>query len=141
MATQNLALVGVDSTLTASLITYTERDGYVNSGIEYVGTNSDDTLSAPRLINVKTDMKAPGVIGNDRLNVSIKQVVLDSDNVPWTGSVSATVSIPRTANWTVAHTVSLLKQTADYLAGEAATVSGQTDTSGFPAKWAKLITP
>jgi hypothetical protein len=139
MATQNLALVGVASN-TAALVTYTHRACNGND-VQYVGTNASDSLAAPRLIDVKLDVKAPGISGNDRILVSIKQTVLDSDNLPHTGSVTATVSVPRVAEWTAEHTISILKQLADYLGGASATVSGQTDTSGFPAEWAKALIP
>jgi hypothetical protein len=139
MAASSLALVGVVSS-TASLINYTKR---ANDGmdIQYVGTNAGDTLAAPRIIDVKLDVKAPGVAGNDRIDVSIKHTVLDSDNLPHTGSVTVKLSMPRVAQWTNELTVSLLKQAADYLGGASATVTGQTDTSGFPAKWAQALIP
>lgn len=139
MATQNLALVGVASN-TATLITYTHRacDG---ANVQYVGTNSGDSLAAPRIIDVKLDVKPAGVAGNDRIEVSIKHTVLDADNLPHTGSVTVKTSMPRVAQWTKELTVSLLKQAADYLGGASATVSGQTDTSGFPAKWAQALIP
>jgi hypothetical protein len=98
-------------------------------------------LAAPRIIDVKLDVKAPGIAGNDRVAVSIKQTVLDTDNLPHTGSVTLTLSMPRVAQWTEEHSISLLKQMADYLGGVHATVSGQTDTSGFPAKWAEALIP
>lgn len=139
MAASSLALVGVVSS-TASLINYTKR---ANDGmdIQYVGTNSGDSLAAPRIIDVKLDVKSPGVTGNDRVEVSIKHTVLDTDNLPHTGSVTVKLSMPRVAQWTNELTVSLLKQAADYLGGASATVSGQTDTSGFPAKWAQALIP
>jgi hypothetical protein len=139
MAASSLALVGVASSA-ASLVTYTNRycDG---AGVQYVGTNTGDSLAAPRLIDVKLDIKQPGVSGNDRVEVSIKHTVLDADNLPYTGSVSAKISMPRVSNWTSELTVSLLKQLADYLGGASATVSGQTDTTGFPAKWAQGLIP
>lgn len=139
MASQNLALVGVASN-TATLISYTHRACNGND-VQYVGVNADDTLAAPRIIDVKLDVKSPGVTGNDRITVSIKQTVLDTDNLPHTGSITATLSIPRVAQWSAEKTVSLLKQMADYFAGASATVSGQTDTSGFPAKWAEALIP
>jgi hypothetical protein len=139
MAASSLALVGVASSA-ASLVNYTKR---ANDGmnIQYVGTNADDTLAAPRIIDVKLDVKAPGIAGNDRIEVSIKHTVLDADNLPHTGSVTVKLSTPRVAQWTKEFTVSLLKQAADYLGGASATVSGQTDTSGFPAKWAQALIP
>lgn len=139
MAASTLALVGVASSA-ASLINYTKR---ANDGmdIQYVGTNTGDSLAAPRIIDVKLDVKAPGVAGNDRVEVSIKHSVLDADNLPHTGSVTVKLSMPRVAQWTNEFTVSLLKQAADYLGGASATVSGQTDTSGFPAKWAQALIP
>lgn len=139
MAASSLALVGVASS-SAALVNYTKR---ANDGmdIQYVGTNASDTLAAPRLIDVKLDVKAPGVAGNDRIEVSIKHTVLDADNLPHTGSVTVKLSMPRVSQWTNEFTVSLLKQAADYLGGASATVSGQTDTSGFPAKWAQALIP
>lgn len=139
MAAASLALVGVASN-TATLVTYTKR---ANDGmdIQYVGTNASDTLAAPRLIDVKLDVKAPGVTSNDRVEVSIKHTVLDADNLPHTGSVTVKLSMPRVSEWTNEFTVSLLKQAADYLGGASATVSNQTDTSGFPAKWAQALIP
>lgn len=139
MAASSLALVGVVSS-TASLINYTKR---ANDGmdIQYVGTNAGDSLAAPRIIDVKLDVKSPGVTGNDRIEVSIKHTVLDADNLPHTGSVTVKLSMPRVAQWTNELTVSLLKQAADYLGGASATVTGQTDTSGFPAKWAQALIP
>jgi hypothetical protein len=108
---------------------------------QYVGVNSDDSLAAPRIIDVKLDIKNPGLVGNDRVEVSIKHTVLDANNLPHTGSVTVKVSIPRVSEWDTDKTVSLLKQAADYLAGASATVSGQTDTTGFPAKWAEGLIP
>lgn len=139
MATQNLALVGVANS-TAALVTYTHRacDG---NNVQYVGTNTSDTLAAPRIIDVKLDVKPAGVTGNDRIEVSIKRTVLDTDNLPHTGSVTVKTSMPRVSQWTAEETISLLKQAADYLAGASATVSGQTDTTGFPAKWASALIP
>jgi hypothetical protein len=139
MAASSLALVGVASS-SAALVNYTKR---ANDGmdIQYVGTNASDTLAAPRLIDVKLDVKAPGVAGNDRVEVSIKHTVLDTDNLPHTGSVTVKLSMPRVAQWTNEFTVSLLKQAADYLGGASATVTGQTDTSGFPTKWAQALIP
>jgi hypothetical protein len=139
MAASSLALVGVASSA-ASLINYTKR---ANDGlnIQYVGVNNGDTLAAPRIIDVKLDVKAPGVTGNDRVEVSLKHTVLDADNLPHTGSVTVKLSMPRVAQWTNESTVSLLKQAADYLGGASATVTGQTDTSGFPAMWAQALIP
>lgn len=139
MAASSLALVGVASS-SAALVNYTKR---ANDGmdIQYVGTNTGDTLAAPRIIDVKLDVKAPGVAGNDRVEVSIKHTVLDADNLPHTGSVTVKLSMPRVAQWTNEFTVSLLKQAADYLGGASATVVGQTDTSDFPAKWAQALIP
>lgn len=139
MATQNLALVGVANN-TAALVTYTHRacDGM---NVQYVGTNADDTLAAPRIIDVKLDVKPAGITGNDRVIVSIKQTVLDSDNLPHTGSATLTLSLPRVSQWAAEKTISLLTQIADYAGGASATVSGQTDTSTFPAKWAELLVP
>lgn len=139
MASQNLALVG-SANNSAVLISYTHRACNGND-VQYVGVNADDNLAAPRIIDVKLDVKAPGITGNDRITVSIKQTVLDTDNLPHTGSVTATLSIPRVSQWTASKTVSLLKQLADYFAGASATVSGQTDTTGFPAKWAEALIP
>lgn len=139
MATQSLSLVGRVSNADA-LVTYTKRacDG---TDIQYVGTNASDTLAAPRIIDVKLDVKAPGLTGNDRVEVSLKHTVLDADNLAHTGSVTVKISMPRVSQWTKELTVSLLKQAADYLGGASATVSGQTDTSGFPAKWAEALIP
>lgn len=139
MASSSLALVGVASGA-ASLVAYTKR-ACGGMDIQYVGTNTGDSLAAPRLIDVKLDVKNPGAIGNDRVEVSIKHTVLDADNLPHTGSVTVKLSMPRVAQWTQEFTVSLLKQAADYLGGASATVSGQTDTSGFPASWAKALVP
>lgn len=139
MAAQNLALVGVSSN-TETLVTYAQR-ACNGANIQYVGTNSADSLAAPRLIDVKLDVKSPGVTGNDRVTVSIKHVVLDVDNLPHTGSVTLGISMPRVAEWDREYTVSLLKQMADYLGGVSATVSGQTDTSSFPELWAQARIP
>lgn len=139
MATQNLALVGVANN-TAALVSYTQR-ACNGSNIQYVGVNDSDTLAAPRIVEVKLDVKSPGISGNDRVAVSLKQTVLDPDNLPRTGSVTVSVSIPRVAEWSAEKTISLLKQAADYLGGASATVAGQTDTTGFPEKWAEMLIP
>lgn len=139
MATQNLALVGVANS-TAALVKYTQRASN-GSNIQYVGVNASDSLAAPRIMEVKLDVKAPGISGNDRVAVSAKQTVLDSDNLPHTGSVTVSISVPRVAEWSAGKTISLLKQAADYLGGASATVVGQTDTSGFPSKWAEMLIP
>lgn len=139
MATQNLALVGVANN-TAALVSYTQR-ACNGSNVQYVGVNASDTLAAPRIMEIKLDVKAPGISGNDRVAVSIKQTVLDPDNLPYTGSVTVSISVPRVAGWSAEKTTSLLKQAADYLGGASATVAGQTDTKGFPAKWAEMLIP
>lgn len=139
MAAQTLALVGVANS-TATVVEYTQR-ALNGSNVQYIGTNGDDSLAAPRIIDVKLDVKAPGITGNDRVSISLKHVVLDDDNLPHTGSVTATVSLPRVAQWDSNKTASLLKQLADYLAGEAAEVAGKTDTTGFPAMWAEMLIP
>lgn len=139
MALASLALVGAASGA-ASLINYSLR-GNGENYVQYVGLNSDDSLAAPRIIDVKLNIKSPGVQGNDRVEISFKHVVLDSDNLPHTGSATVTLSIPRVAQWTTDHSVSLMKQLADYFGGVSATVSGQTDTSGFPQKWAEALIP
>lgn len=139
MATVNLALPGVANN-TATLINYTLRSCNDNS-VHYVGTNATDTLAAPRLIDVKLSPKAPGVVGNDRVNVSFKQVKLDENNVPGTSSVSTTVSISRNPSFVAEDIVSLLRQSAAYMNGVATALEGQTDVSGFAALWAKLLIP
>jgi hypothetical protein len=139
MATQSLALVGRVSNADA-LINYVHR-ACNDYSVQYVGVNTSDTLAAPRIIDVKLDIKSPGLTGNDRAEISIKQTVLDSDNLPHTGSVTVKLSIPRVSQWTKEHTVSLLKQAADYVSGSSATVTGQTDTSGFPGKFAEMLIP
>lgn len=140
MAASTLALVGVDSTSTASLVSYDMRSSN-SSAIQYVGIGNGSTLAEPRLIDVKLDIKGIGATGNDRANISIKHVVQDKDANTFVGSVSATLSLPRTPEWTPAMTVSLLKQLADYLGGESENVVGKTTTSGFPVRWAQLIVP
>lgn len=140
MATQNLALVGMANGLSA-IVSYTIRSCKDNA-VQYVGTNADDTLSAPRLLDVKLDIKAPGVVGNDRANVSFKRVVLDENNIPSTGSVTVGISVPRVPEWTVEQTVSMLKQASDYLGGLAnGVIEGQTNTSTFPTSWAQMLIP
>lgn len=141
MASTSLALVGVDSTSTATLVNYVLRSQNGNN-LSYAGSNNTSTLAAPELIDVKFDIKSPGVVGNDRIHANVRKVVLDeTSNLPSTGSVTIQVSIPRNPAWKPYMTVSLLKQTADYLAGASATVNGKTDTSGFPADWAGLLFP
>lgn len=142
MASSSLALVGIRSG-SASLVNYKLRAGLdaSNATVSYVGSNTDDSLAAPRIIDVKMAIKQPGVAGNDRVEVSLKHTVLDANNIPFTGSVSVKISIPRATEFTAEMTQSLLKQMADYLGGASATVTGQTDTSGFPAAWAEAIVP
>lgn len=139
MAASTLALTGVASS-TATVVSYTQRSCKTD-GVQYVGVNTSDSLAAPRIIDVKLAVKAPGLSGNDRAEVSLKHTALDADGVPATGSVTVKISVPRISTWNEEMTVSLLKQAADYLGGVHATVSGQTDTSGFPAKWAKMLIP
>lgn len=125
----------------ATGITYEIRDAQ-DRKVQYVGNNTGDSLAAPRIFDVQLDIKAPGVVGNDRVYVSAKQVVLDSDNLPHTGSVSVTVSMPRVQQWTAAHTTSLLTQVASYIGGFVnSNVASSTDTTGYPAKIASGIVP
>lgn len=140
MALSSLALVGADSTSAPKLVNYALRSQNGNN-IDYVGTDSSSTLAAPELISVKFDIKQPGTRGNDRIHGTIRKVVLDSENLPHTGSVTVQVSIPRDPSWSPADTVSLLKQAAGYFTGCSVTVEGMTDTSGFPAEWAKVLFP
>lgn len=139
MAQSTLTLPGVASAAAAP-IAYTNRacDGM---NVQYVGTNADDSLAAPRIIDVKLAVKNPGIQGNDRVEVSFKHTVLDELNAPHTGSVTVTLSMPRVAEWTAEKAVSLLKQAASYLGGVGASVTGGTDTSGYPAKWAECLIP
>lgn len=126
---------------TATGVSYEVR-GASDMTVQYVGNNAGDSLAAPRIFDVKLDIKAPGVTGNDRVYISAKQVVLDSDNLPHTGSVSVTVSIPRVQQWTAAHTTSLLAQVASYIGGFVNNnVSGSTPTTGFPADIAAGLIP
>jgi hypothetical protein len=125
----------------ATGITYEIRDASERK-VQYVGNNTGDSLAAPRIIDVQLDIKAPGVIGNDRVYVSAKQVVLDSDNLPHTGSVSVTVSMPRVQQWTAAHTTSLLAQISSYIGGYVnSSATGTTNTAGFPDKIASGLVP
>lgn len=141
MAQTSLALVGVNSSLTAALYPYTLRSQNGNA-IQYVGTSANLSLAAPELLDVKFTLKQPGVIGSDRVNCNFRKVVLNEDtSVPSTGSTSVQISIPRDEAWQKWMTVSQLKQAAHYLAGVAATIEGATDTSGFPSEWAGLIFP
>lgn len=141
MAQTSLALVGVNSSLTATLYPYVLRSQNGND-IQYVGTSSGLTLAAPELIDAKFTIKQPGRTGSDRINCNFRKVVLNAEtSVPATGSTSVQISIPRDAAWEKWMTVSQLKQAAHYLAGVAATLEGATDTSGFPSEWAGLIFP
>lgn len=141
MAQTNLALVGVNSTLTAEVVNYALRSQNGNN-VEYVGTGDSSSLAAPELITVKFDVKAPGIVGNDRIHGNIRRVVLDDKtNLPSTGSVVTQISIPRNPAWEAWMTISLLKQSACYFGGIAASISGATDTSGYPSDWAGLLFP
>lgn len=125
----------------ATGISYEVR-GASDMTVQYVGNNTGDSLAAPRIFDVKLDIKSPGVTGNDRVYISAKQVVLDSDNLPHTGSVSVTVSIPRVQQWTAALTTSLLAQVASYIGGYTnSNVSGATVTTSFPADIAAGLIP
>lgn len=134
MATTPLVLLDTASTA----VTYVTRSTNGNS-MQYI--NQAATLSVPNTIDIKLEPKGAGVTGNDRFNISIKQSVLDSDNTPFTGSVSLTVSIPKCSQWTEAMTKALIRQMMGYLGGQASVVAGCTVTTAFPDNVSKLLMP
>lgn len=142
MAQSTLSLVGADSSLSPALRPYSQRSAGDRS-VEYVGTGSDDSLVEPRSLVVSLDVKNPGVAGNNRVNWVFKKTKINATTgLPVTGSISPKgLSIPIDSAWTVADTVDLLKQMACYCGGVAASLSGATDTSGFPASIAKMLLP
>lgn len=143
MATSTLALVGIRSGAD-SLVNYVLRAGVdsSNSTLQYVGNNTDDSLSEPRLIDIKLALKPIGNAGNNRVNISFKQVKLEDDGTPSILSGTTAIALPQSNKFSTEDVASLLAQMAHYIAGIAkSAVSGKTDTSGYPASWAKAIVP
>lgn len=134
MATTPLVLLDTASTA----VTYVTRSTNGNS-MQYI--NQAASLSIPNTIDIKLEPKGAGVTGNDRFNISIKQSVLDSDNTPFTGSVSLTVSIPKCSQWTEVMTKALIRQMMGYLGGQTSVVAGCAVTTAFPDSMSKLLMP
>lgn len=106
--------------------------------VEMVETTTG-TLADPMTIVQTLTLKGPGLKGNDRYNVSIRRNVTDTaTSEPYTGSISAQISIPRTSAWTANLSKDLMSEMASFLGackayGASGTVvSGCTDTSNFP---------
>jgi hypothetical protein len=113
--------------------------------IELVETTTG-TLANPEVIVQTINLKAPGSAGNDRCNVSIrKNKTNSSTNMPMTGSITIQVSIPKDPTWDDNDTKDLLSQGASIIGAagaygtSGAPVSGCTDTSGYPTKFAKML--
>lgn len=111
--------------------------------LELVET-STGTLANPETIIQTLSLKNPGQQGNDRVNISIRKSETNSStNMPYTGSISIQLSIPRDGGWSENDTKDLLSQAASIIGAAGAygtsgsPASGATDTSGFPSKIAK----
>jgi hypothetical protein len=113
--------------------------------MEMVETTSG-SLQNPIVLTQSHKIKTPGTQGNDRVNASIRENVTNSNTgLPFTGSISVQISIPKDPSWTEAKTKDLLSQMASFLGAAGAygtsgsPVSGATDTSLYPNSLAKAL--
>lgn len=136
-----LALYAAGST---SVFSFTTRSLSENK-VEMVETTVG-TLANPVILTQQLALKGPSAAGNQRFTVSIRQNKTNSaTNVPLTGSITTTLSIPKDTTWVENDTKNLCSMCASFLGackayGASGTVvSGATDTSTFPDSLAKLM--
>lgn len=113
--------------------------------VEMVET-SVGSLSDPILLTQSLSLKGPNATGNQRFAVSIRRNVTDPDTkLPYTGSVSTTVSVPKNGTFTSAMVRDLCSEMASFLGackayGAGGTIaSGCTDTSSYPSNIANML--
>lgn len=104
------------------------------------------TIANPILFVQQLALKGPQASGNQRYTASIRRSVTDTaTSIPYTGSITTTVSIPKTPQWTSALSVDLMSEMASVLGAakaygtSGAVVSGCTDTSTWPSRMAQLL--
>jgi hypothetical protein len=108
--------------------------------------NTVGTLANPLVLTQSLTLKGPGITGNDRFAVSIRKNVTNSTSgLPFTGSITTQMSIPKDTSWVENDSKDLMSEMACFLGavkayGANGTVpSGATDTSSFPAGIAKML--
>lgn len=128
----------------SAVFSFTTRSLSENK-IEMVETTVG-TLANPIILTQQLTLKGPSAAGNQRYAVSIRQNKTNSaTNVPLTGSITTTISIPKDTTWVEADTKNLCSMCASFLGackayGASGTVvSGATDTTDFPNGIAKLM--
>lgn len=113
--------------------------------VEMVET-SIGSLSDPILLTQSLSLKGPNATGNQRFAVSIRRNVTDPDTkLPYTGSVSTTVSVPKNRTFTTAMVKDLCSEMASILGAckaygaSGAIVAGCTDTVAYPTQIANML--
>jgi hypothetical protein len=92
-------------------IVYT-KVGETDKGATY--RNASRTLGLPQSIGFSFQIGAPGAKGNDRINIVLKNSVVNSDTgLVSTGSCSIQLSVPRDSEWTTTDSEDLLIQLQD----------------------------
>lgn len=104
------------------------------------------SLADPLLLTQSLSLKGPNAPGNQRYSVSIRRNVTDpATKLPYTGSISSTVSIPKNGTFTDGMVEDLCSEMASVLGackayGSSGTVvSGCTDTTAFPKSIANML--
>lgn len=104
------------------------------------------SLADPLLLTQSLSLKGPNAPGNQRYSVSIRRNVTDpATKLPYTGSISSTVSIPKNGTFTDGMVEDLCSEMASVLGackayGASGTVvSGCTDTTAFPKSIANML--
>lgn len=104
------------------------------------------TIANPIVFTQQLALKGPQASGNQRYTASIRRSVTDTaTNIPYTGSITSTLSLPKAPVWTSAFTKDLMSEMASVLGAakaygtSGAVVSGCTDTSAWPGLIAQLL--
>jgi hypothetical protein len=89
--------------------------GQTDRGATY--RNATRALGLPQSLSFSYNLGAPGALGNDRINITLRNSVQNGDTgLVSTGSVSIQLSIPRDSAWTTTDTEDLLIQLQDLFA-------------------------
>lgn len=84
-------------------------------------TTSSINTRAQASIDIRTQVKAPGALGNDRIRISLKDTYLGSDGLYKTDSAELSFSLSRDPNSTAARRKGLINQLINLLGPEGAT--------------------
>lgn len=85
-------------------------------------TTSSINTRAQASVDIRTQVKAPGALGNDRIRISLKDTYLASDGLYKTDSVELSFSLSRDPFSTVARRKALINQLINLLGPDGTTL-------------------